>query len=315
MKPFRILIFGIGGVGGYFGGQLAKTYQNDPSVEIVFIVRGNHLKVIKEKGLTLKTPDKTFTVFPDIATDDASTLGEVDLIWLCTKSYGLDSALEAIKHNIGPNTYILPLLNGAHIHELVQEKLPNANVLQGCVYVNAYKTGAGEVTQKSKVQKFVFGKNEATTAEHIFLDKLNAIMEKTEINLVYAKDVLREIWTKYVFISSTSAISCLTDKTFGEFREDESDMKTVTSLMKEAMALASAKKIDLPNDLVEKHTALINKFPPETVTSMQLDMRNSFKTELETMVGYVPKESRQYELMATVSEQVYRALREKLLQK
>ncbi len=312
MKPFRILVFGIGGVGGYFGGHIAKTYQNDPSVEVIFVARGDHLKAIKDHGLSVVTPEESYVVHPDHVTDDCSTIGPVDLVMLCTKSYHLQASVEAIKPALGPKSYVLPLLNGVHIHELVEQQLPKANVLQGCVYVNAYKTNPGEVTQKSVVQKMIFGKNDATENEKQFMDRLNTLLEATDINLVYTEDALKEIWTKYAFISSTSAITCLTDKTFGAFREDAEDMEKVSSLIKEIIALGQAKGINITDALLEKQLGLIQKFPPETITSMQLDMRNGFKTEVETMVGYVPSESKKYNVSAPVSSSIYAELRKKL---
>ena len=66
-KKTRILILGIGGVGGYLGGKLAGRYAGSDKTEIIFLARGENLRVIGEKGLKVITPEGENTVFPNLS--------------------------------------------------------------------------------------------------------------------------------------------------------------------------------------------------------------------------------------------------------
>src|SRR5659263_180806 len=108
----KIAIIGLGGVGGYYGGLLAKQYADNPEVEIYFVARGEHLKKVQENGLKLITDKGTFQVHPTLATDNVTEIGMADYIIMTPKSYDLDSTVAQIKPCVVANTVILPLLNG-----------------------------------------------------------------------------------------------------------------------------------------------------------------------------------------------------------
>ena len=67
----RIGILGMGGVGGYFGGLLAKAYAESDAVEIIFIARGETQKTIAQNGLKIILDESEMTVFPSIVSDDS----------------------------------------------------------------------------------------------------------------------------------------------------------------------------------------------------------------------------------------------------
>ena len=92
----KIAVMGIGGVGGYYGGLLAKRYFDDRDVEIVFVARGDHLDEIKARGLRLISEKGEFTVTPDLATDDPSGCGIFDLVIFCVKGYDLEESAKML---------------------------------------------------------------------------------------------------------------------------------------------------------------------------------------------------------------------------
>src|SRR5215217_8984644 len=104
----RIVVFGTGGVGGYFGGRLARAGE-----DVTFIARGEHLQAIKANGLKVDSPAGDFVVYPARATDDVSEVGETDLVILGVKAWQVPEAARAIKPLVVPNTTVLPLQNRA----------------------------------------------------------------------------------------------------------------------------------------------------------------------------------------------------------
>ena len=134
-KIKNVCIYGIGGVGGYFGGKIANEIsKGNRAIQVYFIGRGEHLKAVQQQGLHLVTDKEKFLCFPNIATDDVEQIPTPDLYLLCVKGYDLDNAVASISKNIHAETVILPLLNGVDIYERIREHLQNAIVSPACVY-------------------------------------------------------------------------------------------------------------------------------------------------------------------------------------
>jgi len=111
-----VCVYGIGGVGGYFGGRIAhEISKGRRAIQVYFIGRGEHLKAIQQHGLNLITDKEEFICFPNIATDNIGHIPTPDLYLLCVKGYDLDNAVASISKNISADTIVLPLLNGVDI--------------------------------------------------------------------------------------------------------------------------------------------------------------------------------------------------------
>jgi 2-dehydropantoate 2-reductase len=123
-KIKSVCVYGIGGVGGYFGGKIAhETEKGNPAIQVYFIGRGEHLKAVQQHGLNLSTDKEKFFCFPHIATDNIRHIPAPDLYLLCVKGYDLDNAVTSISKNISADTIILPLLNGVDIYERIRTSL------------------------------------------------------------------------------------------------------------------------------------------------------------------------------------------------
>ncbi|HSQ84091.1 MAG TPA: 2-dehydropantoate 2-reductase N-terminal domain-containing protein, partial [Desulfobacterales bacterium] len=114
----RIVIFGTGGVGGYFGGRLAQA-----GMDVTFIARGKHLEAIKKNGLRVNSIKGDFSISRAIATDDPAAVGEVDVILCCVKSWQVSEAAMAMRPMIGPNSVVVPIQNGIEAPDILSEVL------------------------------------------------------------------------------------------------------------------------------------------------------------------------------------------------
>ena len=112
----KIAIMGTGGLGGYIGERLANAGR-----EVVFIARGKHLKAIQKHGLRVESPLGNFKIKSANATYDPEDIGVVDLILFCVKTYDALDAVKLMKPMIGPNTTILPVLNGVDHIDLLTD--------------------------------------------------------------------------------------------------------------------------------------------------------------------------------------------------
>jgi len=287
-RKTRIIVAGIGGVGGYFGGMLAKKYQDSNEVEVDFIARGEHLKQIQKSGLKVISRHKTFTAFPAIATDRPEEAGIADYILICTKSYDLESVLELLKPCIDKNTIILPLLNGVDGNEIIQKALPNNIILNGCVYIISRLKEAGVVENMGYIQKLYFGLEDTTSDKLVALERL---LFEADIEVTLSEKIIAIVWEKFLYISPVATATSYFDNCLGEIREDNYKRETLYQLIDEVTEIAFAKEIITDFEIIMKIRDKLKLFPYESTSSMHSDFKALKQhTEIETLTGYVVRE-------------------------
>ena len=305
----KTAIVGIGGIGGYYGGLLARHYADDKNVEIVFIARGNHLVQIKKSGLKLITAKETLTVRPDIATDTPSGCGIFDCVIFCVKAYDLEESAELLSPAIGENTLVISLLNGVDNADRLRVILNKGKILNGCVYISAHIVRPGVVQQEGVLTKLFFGNESDETLDG---KKLEAFFGKANIDAQYRTDINNIVWEKYVLISAFASATAYLKKTMRGILESENGKKLLEQLLAEVLYIAKAKQIVLPEGIREQIIAKVSTFPLTTKTSMQMDFENGGKAELETFTGFIVREAEKYGISVPTYEKVYIALKKQL---
>ncbi len=292
----HILIAGIGGVGGYFGGLLAKHYDASQAIHVYFFARGEHLKKMRADGLRVIKGEEQWLAIPRMCTDKAEDLPTIDLLLLCTKSYDLEEVLVQVQDCITDRTIILPLLNGVEHREQIKKRYPNNLVLDGCVYIVSRLTQPGQVENFGKKESLFFG---GDAADHGELKEYERIFREAGIEATYSENISTIIWEKYIFLSAIATATCYYNQSIGEILSAESSRNMVQNLIQEVVQLASAKKIVLPPDIIEKTWKRLESLPYETTTSMHDDFKAKKKqTELSSLCTYIIEASKQYELMS-----------------
>ena len=305
----KTAIVGIGGIGGYYGGLLARHYADDKNVEIVFIARGNHLVQIKKSGLKLITAKETLTVRPDLATDNPSGCGIFDCVIFCVKAYDLEESAELLSPAIGENTLVISLLNGVDNADRLRVILNKGKILNGCVYISAHIVRPGVVQQEGVLTKLFFGNESDETLDG---KKLEAFFGKANIDAQYGTDINNIVWEKYVLISAFASATAYLKKTMRGILESENGKKLLEQLLAEVLYIAKAKQIVLPEGIREQIIAKVSTFPLTTKTSMQMDFENGGKAELETFTGFIVREAEKYGISVPTYEKVYIALKKQL---
>ncbi len=304
-----ILIAGIGGVGGYFGGLLAKEFQSDPNVAVQFLARGKNLKVIRNEGLTIVNGSDNVTVFPQKASDTASDLDKADYILLCTKTYDLEATLLQLKDCISNKTVILPLLNGLDSTAKIKPLYPNAMVLEGCVYLVSRLSAPGIVTNSGNIESLFFG-SDTVTDERLL--RLESLLKQAGIQATQTQEIVSVLWEKFIFVSSIATATSFYDQSIGEILENPEKRDTLIQLLTEVYSLAKAKEIAIPENSVVSTLAKIEMLPFAATSSLHSDFKNGKdQTELESLTGYVVSEGLTYGVMTPVYEKLYSALQAK----
>ncbi len=282
MKVIRnICIYGVGGVGGYFGAKIIEG-DKDKDLIVSFVARGHHLDAIKKNGLLLKTGDTQINVRPDYAVENVNELGKIDLMLICVKSYDLDGVILSIKEKINEDTIIVPLLNGIDIYERIRKKLDKGLVMPACVYVGTHIEDYGVVSQKGGDGRVIFGNDPKTK---YYPKEVIELFEKLKINFSFEEDPYKEIWTKYMFIAAYGLVTAKTGKALGEVLEDSELIRDVEGVMNEIKMIADKKNIPLDKDVIKKSIDKARSFPYETKTSFQRDVENPNKKNEKDLFG------------------------------
>jgi len=282
----NVCIYGVGGVGGFFGGQIADYISKfDADKKVYFVARGAHLDKIKKDGLLLNTSENSTICKPHQATDNIENVPECDLVIVAVKGYDLDSAVKNIKSIIREDTVILPLLNGVDIYERIRNNLDKGIVLPACVYVGTHIEAPGIVTQKGGDGKILFGKDPRLS--DFYPASLISFFEELELNFEWNDDPYPAIWSKYMFITAFGLVTAGTDSTLGGIMESEGLKNNVFTIMEEIKSISLKKQIGLDDDIVEKSLNKAFKFPPETKTSFQRDVEKGGKNEGDLFGGTV----------------------------
>ncbi|MFH0883371.1 MAG: 2-dehydropantoate 2-reductase [bacterium] len=301
----KIAVVGLGGVGGYFGGKLAGKYAGSPEHRVVFIARGTHLAAIRREGLLLKTVEGIDRVMPDLATDRPVEAGSCDLILFCVKEYDLETAAAGLDPLLHAHTIILPVLNGVDIAERLRSIVPRGIVLSGCVYISSFIETPGVVHQMGGTCQLVFGPDDGRSGAYVPLETL---LRNAGIKVDLSANIAVPLWTKYLFVSPMAGVTSLTGLCFGDVMADEKGRAMVRGLMAEIAHLAAAKGIMLPMDSVESAIARVERFPPVTKSSMQLDFERGGKTELELFIGFAVRAGHSIGVPMPLHEELYAAL-------
>ena len=305
----RIAVVGIGGVGGYYGGKLARHYHSQEDVEVIFVARGEHLRRIRENGLKLIHAEGEFLAKPDLATDDPAALGKMDLVIFSVKGYDLESAAKQMGDNIGEKTAVLPLLNGVDNAEKLKALLPGGRILNGCVYLSAFIEAPGVVRQAGGSCKLFFGPEGGSTEAFRPIEK---ILGQATIDALLVENILEVVWEKYLFLSPIAGVTSLYREPFGPVMADKEKSDLLLGLMGEVKKAADAEGVRLPQDIVERSRDMAAGFPPETKSSMQLDFERGKRTELESLAGYIVRKGPGLGLEVPLHNMVYSRLTKKL---
>ncbi|MDR3651588.1 MAG: 2-dehydropantoate 2-reductase [Paludibacter sp.] len=302
----KIVIVGLGGVGGYYGGLLAKKYADNPEVEIYFVARGAHLKEVQENGLTVITENGTFIVHPTLATDNVMEIGTADYIIMTPKSYDLDSTVAQINPIVGSNTVILPLLNGIDNSDRIRALLPGIEVWQGCVYIVARLNEPGVVESSGNLHRFNFGYEYRQTNERLYA--FEHLLKDAGIDAYYHENIMHVIWTKFFFISATASLTSYFDVSFGALLTDEVRKSTLVNLLEELLLVANAEGAEIERSVIDKVIQQLEKLPFETTASMHSDFRAGKNTEVNGLTGIVVELGRKHGISTPVYERVYQEL-------
>lgn len=288
----KITVLGAGAMGALFGGYLSQHNE-------VWLVEIDKEKVhkIQESGIRVREEKNTVTFFPNVVSDTRK-LGQMDLIIIFVKAMFTTSALEANKHLIGRNTYVMTLQNGAGHDTLIREFVPEDHIIIGTTKHNSSVIEPGYVNHGGGGESTIGLLGGSS-------EKLQGIADNfTSCGFeMYVSDHVREaIWNKLFINTSASLMTGILQTRLGFLADSPYGWKLVQKLVKEAVEVANAGGMNFQQEDVEKavHTLLENAH--EGYTSIYADLRDGVRTEVDTISGSVVEEAKRLGIQAPCHE-------------
>ena len=297
----RIGILGLGGVGGYFGGLLAKAYAKSNQIEIIFIARGETQKVVSQSGLKIITDENECIVFPSIVSNEPKIIGKLDYLICATKTYDIEESLLSIKKCITKNTIILPLYNGVDAPDRISDLFPENEVLQGCVYIVSMIVYPGVIKKIGPYEKLFFGSGSAPITK---LKALQSIFEKASIESYFVDEIEETVWEKFIFISALASATSYLNQNIGEIINNQKSRAIYLELLNEITMIAAVKGLKLPEDIILQTILKLEKSPKEATSSMHRDFIAGRKNELSSLTQFVVNEGLKYEIETPTYQKV-----------
>lgn len=300
----RIAIMGSGGIGGFYGAQLAADPEND----VWFIARGPHLEAIKKSGLQLKSALGDVTISPAQATRDPAEIGPVDMVVFAVKLYGVEEVAELCRPLIGENTGVISMLNGIGSEERIDAVLGPGHAIGGIVYAPMKIEAPGIIRHEGESATLIVGEmsGEKTTR----LDNFLAACDRAGINAMGTGTIQKDLWEKFVFIASFAGITCLTRAPVRAMQEDEATFDLFMKSLHEGFAVAEAEGLALQKDqLLEKFTRIVRGMPPTAQSSMLTDLEAGGGLENAWFSGKIHELGLQHGIPTPVHQAIYVALR------
>jgi 2-dehydropantoate 2-reductase len=274
----RLGVLGVGGVGGFFGGLLARG-----GLSVRFVARGAHFEVLRGQGLTLRTPGGTFTLPVDV-TDDVSSIAPVDALLLCVKTYDVPAFAPLLPELLAPDGVVVTLMNGIESERLLAPALSPERVLLGIPQVIASLVEPGMVAQTGGAGELVVGEAVAGSGR---AEAFASLCVRAGVACRTTSDVRRAQWEKFVSAASLLGALTLARAPLPTLLRTVEGRAMLEQAMAEVHAVGCASGIGLAADLVSRVMNALERHPPDGAPSMLRDLYAGRPLELDALSGKV----------------------------
>lgn len=296
----KIAIIGTGGVGGYFGGKLAKA-----GYDVTFLARGKHLKAIQQKGLTIESILGGFHVNPAKATDQIQSIGPADLVIIAFKAWQVRDVGKELSSLLKSDTLILPLQNGISAADELSELIPPAHIIGGLCRIISKIVSPGVICHFGMEPELVFGELDHSLTVRV--SKLKAVFDAAGIKSHISSDIQADLWKKFIAIC-VSGLLAVTKSTYGELRELNETRVLMLELLNEIYQLSQKIGINIDPDYISRIVALIDTFPYDSTSSLTRDVWEGKPSEIEYQNGTAVKLAEKLGIDVPVNRFVYHCI-------
>ena len=274
----RILVVGAGAIGGYFGGRLLEAKQ-----EVTFLVRPRRAAELAEAGLNIRSWFGDVTI-PGPPTVPAENLRETfDLVLLSVKAFDLESAIESFAPAVGPNTAILPLLNGMRHLDILDNRFGVVRVLGGQCLIAVTVGTKGQIIHLNETHDISFGERDGAVSERV--QAVATLMKTARFNSRASTEILQEMWQKWVFIAAAAGATCLMRASVGDICDAPGGTEFILGLLQECSSVAAAAGHPPREAMLQRSREMLTKKGSELTASMMRDIERDAPIEADHIIG------------------------------
>jgi 2-dehydropantoate 2-reductase len=286
----QILVVGAGAVGGYLGGRLAEAGR-----DVTFLARPRRAEILKKDGLQIIGSLGNTTLWPKCVMA-AEIRNPYDLVLLSVKSYSMESALQDFAPAVGPDTMILPTLNGIRHIEQLSRRFGERSVLGGVCLVAAELDERDRIVQTGDMQELSYG--ELTGSRSARIQSLDTLLQQTGFQAYLSEHIVPDMWQKWVQLASLGAATCLMRGNIGQIVAVERGASLCSAILDECAAIAASDGFPQNQGFLERHRAALTGKGSSLTSSMYRDLKNGAPVEVDTILGDLLRHADEGSLLA-----------------
>ena len=298
----KIAVMGTGGVGGYFGGLLARAGH-----QVTFIARGPHLAAIQEQGLRVESVlDGNFNA-PGTGLEETAGAGIQDLVLFTVKMYHNAQAIEVTRPMVGPETVVLTLQNGIDNGDQLAEALGSGPVMIGSAYMEGRVKEPGVVTQGGPGTA-VFGELQPGVTDRG--RKLLHVFQQAGWRVDLEENMPGALWKKFAYIAGAAAVNAAVyNSVYEEICTVPETRALVKGAIEEALAVGRARGAPILEDSLDWAMRSLDNFPSQGRASLAKDFLEGRPVELEGLTGVLVRMGREAGVPTPINDALYAILK------
>ena len=268
----KVLILGVGGLGGFFGAHLQKT-----NCDVTFLVRENTKKLVSERGIKILSDFGNFKINPVLITKKDLKIN-YDVVMISCKAYDLEEAIADLKPS-QKNAVIIPLLNGqAHINKL-EKAFKKENVFGGVAHVSSNTNAPGEIKHVGKIKRLSFGPRYKGNEQ--IANDFYQLCRKADFQTILSEDINQDIWEKWIFLATIAGATTLFQTSIDNINTKPNGKIFIQNLWNECINISKENGYELRTESKSLHEDLLFKSDYPFKASMLVDMEKKIMTEHE----------------------------------
>ena len=288
----QILMVGAGSVGGFFGAHLAKHNPN-----VSFLLRPRTLQAVRARGLTVRSPDGTFTVHPPAASNPRE-LARPDLVILSVKAYDLDEVLTQLEPVLTEQTVFLTLQNGLDTEDRIHARFGRDCVVGGVAFIYS-KIAEPGVIDHYKRGAVAVGELMGQTSPRV--KAIVDLFTSAGLSCQVVPDIRRSKWEKMCWNCVFNPLTVIIDDRVSKALDHPEMLRTIHQTVEEVTAVAAGLKVPLSSDMADKVVRWSQEIR-DIHTSMYDDWKAGRPTEIDYLNGYIVAKGRELGIPTPVNQ-------------
>jgi 2-dehydropantoate 2-reductase len=275
MSVVSILIVGAGAAGGYIGAQLVAAGR-----PVTFLVHPHTLARLASDGLRIRRGDRIQS-FQVNAVTAADLQGPFDVIVVAVRTDAVESATSDIRNAVGPQTRIVPVMNGLRHLPLLTASFGNERVLGAATRLVTSLLPDGTINEVTAGIDMRIGQLDGGSSDA--LQRTVAALDVDNIAVRVSSDVIAAMWEKFAFITSTAVLTCLAGADIGQIAHADGGTSLAHNVLDEVLSVATADGYPLTDSARQGLTGILTDPTSDFGPSMFRDLSAGRPVEISVL--------------------------------